>query len=146
MASPNPASLDWLLDDLTSKLAGVRHAIVLSADGLLVGRAASLGRDDAERLAAMAAAFQSLARGACRQFDGGTVHQTVVEMDRVILYITTAGMGACLAVLADEEANMGMIAYESGMLVSRVGTYLSARPRAGLLQVARVGRTEPRLS
>ncbi len=38
--------------------------------------------------------------------------------------------GACLAVLGEEDADMGMIAYEMNMLVKRVGTYLSSAPRA----------------
>ena len=134
--------LDWLLDDLTRKLAGVQHAVVLSADGLLVGRATSLGRDDAEHLAAMASAFQSLARSAGRHFDGGRVRQTVVEMDRVVLFITAAGKGACIAVLATEEANMGEVAYETNMLVTRVGSFLAAAPRNPLADVA----AEPRRS
>jgi predicted regulator of Ras-like GTPase activity (Roadblock/LC7/MglB family) len=133
MANSNHASLDWLLSDLVKKLVGVRHAVVLSADGLLVGRAAGLGRDDAEHLAAMASAFHSLARSAGRHFDGGRVRQTVVEMDRVVLFVTAAGRGACLALLANEDANMGVIAYEANMLVKQVGAYLTAAPRNSAL-------------
>lgn len=125
----NPSKLDWLLNDLVTKLAGVHSAVVLSGDGLLIGRAASLSREDAEHLAAMASAFQSLARSAGRHFDGGRVRQTVVEMDRVVLFVTAAGQGACLALLASEDANMGMVAYETNMLVKRVGSALSAMPR-----------------
>ena len=129
MAPSNLSRLDWLLNDLVKKLAGVKHAVVLSADGLLIGRAAGLARDDAEHLAAMASAFQSLARSAGRHFDGGRVRQTVVEMDRAVLYVTAAGQGACLALLAGEDANMGMVAYEANMLVKRVGAFLTAAPR-----------------
>lgn len=133
MATSNPSKLDWLLNDLVKKLAGVHHAVVLSADGLLIGRAASLGRDDAEHLAAMASAFQSLARSAGRQFDGGRVRQTVVEMDRAVLFVTAAGQGACLALLTSGDANMGMVAYEANMLVTRVGAYLTSEPRQSTL-------------
>jgi predicted regulator of Ras-like GTPase activity (Roadblock/LC7/MglB family) len=129
MATSNPSKLDWLLNDLVKKLAGVHHAVVLSSDGLLIGRAAGLAREDAEHLAAMASAFQSLARSAGRQFDGGRVRQTVVEMDRVVLFVTAAGQGACLALLTSGDANMGMVAYEANMLVTRVGAYLVAEPR-----------------
>jgi len=129
MASTNLSRLDWLLNDLVKKLAGVKHAVVLSSDGLLIGRAAGLAREDAEHLAAMASAFQSLARSAGRHFDGGRVRQTVVEMDRAVLYVTAAGQGACLALLAGEDANMGMVAYEANMLVKRVGAFLTAQPR-----------------
>ena len=133
MSTSNPDGLDWLLSDLVRKVAGVRHAVVLSADGLLIGRASTLARDDAEHLAAIASAFQSLARSAGRQFDGGRVRQTVVEMDNAVLFVTAAGQGACLALLAGADANLGLVAYEATMLVNRVGGYLTAAPRGSLL-------------
>lgn len=129
MSTSNRGSLDWLLSDLVKKLVGVRHAVVLSSDGLLVGRAAGLAREDAEHLAAMASAFHSLARSAGRHFDGGQVRQTVVEMDRVVLFVTAAGQGACLALLAGDDAEMGVVAYEANMLVRQVGVYLTTTPR-----------------
>ena len=51
-------------------------------------------------------------------------------MEHAYLFVTAAGQGACLAVLGEEDADMGMIAYEMNMLVKRVGTYLSSAPRA----------------
>jgi predicted regulator of Ras-like GTPase activity (Roadblock/LC7/MglB family) len=70
-----------------------------------------------------------LARGAARHFEGGGVRQTLVEMDNVFLVVTAAGRGACLAVLASDKADLGLIAYEMNILLKRVGTYLSAAPR-----------------
>ena len=121
--------LNWLLEDLIQRVVGARHAVVLSADGLLLGRSAGLSRDDSEHLSAMASAFQSLARGTGRHFGGGAVRQTIVEMEHAYLFVTAAGHGACLAVLGEEDADMGMIAYEMNMLVKRVGAYLSSAPR-----------------
>ncbi|WP_344427559.1 roadblock/LC7 domain-containing protein [Pseudonocardia ailaonensis] len=120
--------LRWLLDDLVDRVFGVGRAVVLSADGLLVACSRSAD-DDAEHLSAVASAFHSLARSASRQFRGGPVQQTVVEMDGLFLFVTAAGPGACLAVLADAEADIGAVAYEMGMLIRRVGTVLSAPPR-----------------
>ncbi|HEY8371549.1 MAG TPA: roadblock/LC7 domain-containing protein [Pseudonocardiaceae bacterium] len=122
--------LNWLLDDLAERVVGVRHAVVLSADGLLLGRSNALSAEDAEHLAAMASAFQSLARGAGRHFGGGQVRQTVVEMDHAFLFVTAAGQGACLAVLGEEDSDVGLIAYEMNMLVKRVGKHLSSAPRS----------------
>ncbi|PRX91730.1 roadblock/LC7 domain-containing protein [Allonocardiopsis opalescens] len=121
--------LDWLLDDMRERVPGVQHAIVLSADGLLIGRSASLSREDGEHLSAMASAFQSLARGAGRHFSGGAVRQTVVEMEQAFLFVTAAGHGACLAVLGAEHADVGMIAYEMNLMVRRVGQSLASMPR-----------------
>jgi predicted regulator of Ras-like GTPase activity (Roadblock/LC7/MglB family) len=124
------ADLDWLLEDLVGRVVGARHAVVLSADGLLVGRSTSLSKEDAEHLSAVASAFQSLARGTGRQFNGGRVRQTIVEMERAFLFVTAAGQGTCLAVLGEENADVGLIAYEMNLLVKQVGSVLNAPPRA----------------
>jgi predicted regulator of Ras-like GTPase activity (Roadblock/LC7/MglB family) len=123
------ADLDWLLEDLVGRVVGARHAVVLSADGLLVGRSKSLSKEDGEHLSAVASAFQSLARGTGRQFGGGKVRQTIVEMERAFLFVTAAGQGTCLAVLGEEDADVGLIAYEMNLLVKQVGSVLNAPPR-----------------
>lgn len=132
--------LNWLLDDLVERVVGARHAVVLSADGLLIGKSKLLSRDDSDQLSAMASAFQSLAKGAGRHFDGGQVRQTIVEMEYAYLFVTSAGQGACLAVLAEEQADIGMIAYEMNLLVKRVGVYLVSAPRQPHAAVAENGQ------
>lgn len=126
----NVSDLDWLLDDLVGRIAGADRAVVLSADGLLMGRSNTMSKPDAEHLSAVAAAFQSLSRGTGRHFSGGDVRQTVVEMEHRFLVVTAAGTGACLALLAEVTSDLGMIAYEMNLMVKRVGTYLSTTPRA----------------
>ena len=126
------ANLTWLLDDLIERVPTALQAVVLSADGLMMGSSAGLKREDAEHLSAMAAGFQSLAKGASRQFGAGPVRQTVVEMESAFLFVTAAGQGACLAVLAASEADLGLIAYEMAMLVIRVGQTMSAPDRTAV--------------
>lgn len=129
--------LNWLLEDLVGRVVGTRHAVVLSADGLLMGRSADLSKDDSEHLSAMASAFQSLARGTGRHFGGGKVRQTIVEMEHAYLFVTAAGHGACLAVLGEDDADVGMVAYEMNLLVKRVGVYLTSAPRGAAQLAAR---------
>ena len=132
MANTAVSELDWLLDELVKKVAGVDRAVVLSADGLLIGRSSNLSDADGEHLSAVASAFQSLARGTGRHFGGGQVRQTLVEMDHAYLFVIAAGHGACLALLAEESADVGMIAYEMNLMVKRVGAVLTAKPREEL--------------
>ncbi len=130
MAPANAAGqLSWLLDSLVGRLEHVRQALILSRDGLVVAASQNLSREDGEHLSALAAGVQSLARGAGRQFDGGEVRQTIIEMESAFLFITAAGQGTCLAVLTSVEANMGLTAYEMAMLVRRMGRYLATNPR-----------------
>ena len=132
-AQGSNTGLSWLLDDLVDRVPSVQRSVVLSVDGLMMGASEGLSQEDAEHLSAVAAGFQSLARGAGRHFGGGPVRQTIIEMESAFLFVTAAGRGACLAVLAESDADIGLIAYEMAMLVQRVGQNLStsARPAAG---------------
>lgn len=122
-------SLDWLLDDLVTRVAQIEKAVILSRDGLAIGASAGLGRDDAEHLAAVAAGFQSLARGFGQHFGCGSPRQTIVELESAFLFVTAAGEGSCLAVLAGAGADAGLIAYEMALLVKRVGPHIGVPPR-----------------
>lgn len=124
--------LNWLLDDLVDRVASIRKAVVLSGDGLPTGVSKDLTREDGEHLAAVASGFHSLAKGVGRHFEAGDVRQTVVELDEAFLFVTAAGDGSCLAVLADADPDVGQVAYEMTLLVKRVGAHLGAAPRTDL--------------
>src|SRR5271155_4148817 len=115
-----PSQLDWLLDDLVRRVAPITKAVILSQDGMTLGASDTLERDDAEHLAALAAGFQSLARGAAQHFGGGSgVRQTIIEMEAGFLLVSAAGSGTCLAVIAEPGADLGLVAYEMAVLVRR---------------------------
>jgi predicted regulator of Ras-like GTPase activity (Roadblock/LC7/MglB family) len=117
--------LNWLLDDLVNRVAQVQKAVMLTQDGLAIGVSRGLTREDAEHLAALSAGFQSLARGAGRQFGGGQVRQTIIEMESAFLFVSAAGQGTCLAVLSAADADVGLIAYEMAVLVRRSNEHLA---------------------
>ncbi|AEW93108.1 MULTISPECIES: roadblock/LC7 domain-containing protein [Streptomycetaceae] len=121
--------LNWLLDDLVDRVASIRKALVLSGDGLATGSSKDLSREDSEHLAAVASGFHSLAKGVGRHFDAGQVRQTMVELEQAFLFVTAAGDGSCLAVLADADSDVGQVAYEMALLVKRVGAHLGTAPR-----------------
>ena len=129
MSGGSVHELDWLLHNLTASVDGVQNAVILSPDGLPLGRSPGLSPTDAETLAALAAGAQALAHGTSRKFSSGQVVQTTIEMDAAILFITPAGRGTCVALLADAEADHGLIAYELAVLVKRVGQHMIADAR-----------------
>ncbi|MFI7576455.1 roadblock/LC7 domain-containing protein [Micromonospora sp. NPDC049497] len=122
--------LAWLLNELVARVGEVDKAIVLSNDGLLLAFSSSMSRDDAEHLAALASGVQSLARGASSRFGGGPVQQTIIEMQSTYLFVTAAGSGASLSVLATENADLGLIAFEMARLVKQAGRHLTAPTRS----------------
>ncbi|TDC77219.1 roadblock/LC7 domain-containing protein [Micromonospora sp. KC606] len=124
------ADLGWLLDELVDRVPPALEAVVLSADGLLLGASTGMDTADAEHLCALASGFSSLAKGASRHLDAGGVRQTVVEMESAYLFVTAAGQGTCLALVCEADADIGFVAYEMAMLVIRVGEKLTAPARA----------------
>ena len=121
--------LGWLLDNLVSRVANVRQALLLSRDGLAVATSNNMSREEGDNLSALSAGVHSLARGVGKQVGNEEVRQTIIEMDSAFLFVMAAGQGTCLAVLASAEANLGVMAYEMAMLVRRMGVHLSAGPR-----------------
>ncbi|RLP26440.1 roadblock/LC7 domain-containing protein, partial [Nocardia seriolae] len=87
MNTSHAGDLDWLLDDLVDRLAGVRHAVVHSTDGLLLGRSAGMSREDAEHFCAMSSTLFGLSRSAGHRFDAGGVCQAVIELERAVLIL-----------------------------------------------------------
>ena len=125
--------LDWLLDDLVRRVGPVSKAVILSQDGIALGASGTLQRDDAEHLAALAAGLVSLARGAGQHFGGGSVRQTIIEMEYGFLLVAAAGSGTCLAVIAEQGADLGLVAYEMAILVKRTGEHIQVSTRTSAL-------------
>jgi predicted regulator of Ras-like GTPase activity (Roadblock/LC7/MglB family) len=131
-ASTNPAELDlgWLLENLLEKTPGVRHALVLSKDGLKICFTSELSIDKADQLAALASGIQSLSLSASAEFGAGLgAEQSMVEFRGGVLLLIPAGEGAHLAVVADADADVGVVGHNMNELVEQIGGYLTAAPR-----------------
>ena len=122
----NTEQLGWLLDNLVSRVANVRQALLLSRDGLVVAMSKNMSREEGDNLSALSAGVHSLARGVAKQVGNEEVRQTIIEMESAFLFIMAAGEGTCLAVLSSADANVGVMAYEMAMLVRRMGKHLAA--------------------
>jgi uncharacterized protein len=131
-ATPSGTSgtLDWFVSDFVRGVPGVSHAILVSADGLLMASNTHLPADRAEQLAAVTSGLASLATGAARLFEAGNVRQSIVEMDDGFLLLMGVGNGSYLATLASTSCDIGQVGYEMALLVDRVGKTVEATPRA----------------
>jgi predicted regulator of Ras-like GTPase activity (Roadblock/LC7/MglB family) len=123
--------LDWLLQNLIERTPETRHALVLSKDGLKLCHTHGLNIDRADQLAAIASGIQSLSYGASAEFGDGTggLRQSMTEFHGGLLFIVEAGEGAHLAVVASDEADVGLIGHNMHELVEQLGEYLIAQPR-----------------
>ena len=124
-----PSEFDWLLTNFAQHVPHVRSVLVASADGLKK-YVHGLDADGADKLAAIASGLCSLARSSGVTFGSGSgVRQVIAELDDTLLFVTAAGSGALLVVIASSQADAGVIGYEMGQLVKRVPSYLSTPAR-----------------
>jgi predicted regulator of Ras-like GTPase activity (Roadblock/LC7/MglB family) len=130
--SAEARNLNWLVANFTRNTPGVAHAMVVSADGLPIAVSERLDRPQADQFAAIACGLVSLSQSAARCFDAGQVKQTMVEMDRGLLFVMSVGDGSCLTVLAASSCDVGGVGYEMALLVDRAGDVLTPTLRAEL--------------
>lgn len=130
MTTANP-SLEWLLEKLVESTPGAQHSLVLSRDGLKLCHTSGLNEDKADQLAAIAAGVQALAHSASMEFGDGSggVRQSMTEFHGGLLFIVEAGDGAHLAVLATDDADVGLIGHKMDELIEQIGEFLVALPR-----------------
>lgn len=124
------SSFDWLLQNLLTATPGIRHVMVLSRDGLKLSHTTGLTTDQADHLAAIASGVQSLALSASALFsDAIGTGQAMVEFRGGLLLIVPAGEGAHLAVIAEDDADVGLVGHNMSQLVEQMGAHLTAPPR-----------------
>jgi predicted regulator of Ras-like GTPase activity (Roadblock/LC7/MglB family) len=123
--SPEAANFNWLLDNFVKSVPGVRHTLVVSADGLLMAMSNELDRTSGDQLAAIVAGLNSLTRGAARQLRAGEVRQAIVEMDHNFMFQMSISDGSVLGVVADATCDVGLVGYEMALLVSRTEATLT---------------------
>jgi len=122
---------NWMLDEVTG-VRGIRHAVVLSADGLVKAYSADTTKDDAERLAAACAGLKSIGQSLARRFadGGGTSRQVMVEFDGHggYLFVRGAGDGSHLAVVTEQAIDPALIAQQMQAQVLKLGAATLATP------------------
>jgi predicted regulator of Ras-like GTPase activity (Roadblock/LC7/MglB family) len=140
MTRPSRATdsqLDWLLIDFVRSTPGVRHGLVVAADGLRLAASERLDEALGDRLAAVTSGLSSLAENVSDSFTAGPVQQTIIEMAGGYLFITPVSGASSLTVYADRNCDMGLVGYEMTLLAERVGHVLTPSPRTGEKGLAR---------
>lgn len=121
--------VDWLVTEFASGTPGVRHVVVVSADGLRLAASQGVDPELADQLCAAVSGLVSLARGTAALLAAEPVSQTIVEMAGGYLFATSISLGSTLAVFTDRSADMGLVGYEMTMLAARVGHALTPAAR-----------------
>ena len=106
-------SNNWMLDEVVN-IPDARHAILLSADGMLQAHSAGIGRDEADTYAAALSGLQSISRATaefCVDEPDTPWRQTLVEFADGYVFLIAAGPGAYLAVSSTGAADMEAVTY-----------------------------------
>ena len=122
--------LNWLVTNFTTRVPDVAHAVVVSADGVLLARSEEIPPAFAEQLALITCGLASLMQGAARIFEAGAPTRALVEMDGGLMLVKMIGDGSSLAVLAALECDTDQVSYEMTLLVEAVGEALTPAARA----------------
>lgn len=125
------ANQNWMLDEVIG-VRGIRHAVVLSADGLVKAHSAGTSEESAEVLAAACAALKSIGQSLAKRFaDGnGTSRQVMVEFGGHggYLFVRGAGDGSHLAVVTEQAVDPALIAQQMQAQVLKIGEANLATP------------------
>jgi predicted regulator of Ras-like GTPase activity (Roadblock/LC7/MglB family) len=122
--------LNWLVTNFTTRVPDVAHAVVVSADGVLLARSEEIPPAFAEQLALITCGLASLMQGAARIFEAGPPSRALVGMDGGLMLIKMISDGSSLAVLAALECDTDQVSYEMTLLVEAVGEALTPAARA----------------
>ena len=117
--------LNWLVADFTARVAGVSHAIVVSADGVPLGVSEYIPEAFAGQFAAITCGLYSLMQGAAQIFEAGQPAQALVEMETGLMIIKADSDGSSLAVQAALDCDTDVVSYEMTLLVEAVGHVLT---------------------
>jgi len=124
-ASADRHQFGWLLGNFVHNTAGVREAVAVSSDGLLIAGSDGLSRTDADHLAAIVSSLTSLGRSAARRYDFEGLKLVMIEMKRGFLLVSSLADGSCLGVVADGDCDLGLVGYEISSLAERFGPLLT---------------------
>ncbi len=123
--SDTATNFNWLIDDFVDKTAGVTDAIAVSSDGLLIATSRSLERQDAEQVAAIVTGMVSLSEGASRAFGFDGLQQVIVSMKGGFMFVSSISLGSALGVVATAGCDIGLVGYQTTLLVEKAGALLT---------------------
>lgn len=124
-ASTDRHQFNWMLGNFVHQTHGVRDAVAVSSDGLLIASSDGLDRAEADHLAAIVSSMASLARSASRRYEFDGLKLIMIEMRRGFLLVSVIAGGSCLGVVADGDSDLGLVGYEISSLTERFGAILT---------------------
>jgi predicted regulator of Ras-like GTPase activity (Roadblock/LC7/MglB family) len=115
--------IDTVLRTLENEVAGqIEGALIASGDGFVIAN--TLRDEDAEEIAAMVATTMGVSTRMSAALSAGEVTETSIQGDSRSIFLYRAGTEGVLAVVAPEEANVGMINIRAREAAEQVRSHL----------------------
>ena len=125
LISDDVTNFNWLLNSFVDSSAGVTDAVAVSSDGLLMAMSKTLDRASAEQVAAIISGLVGLGRGAARAFGFDPLQQVIIAMDGGYLFVSAISDGSSIGVVADASCDVGLVGYQTSLLLERVSSVLT---------------------
>lgn len=123
--SDDVTNFNWLLNNFVDSSAGVCDAVAVSSDGLLMAMSRTLDRAGAEQVAAIISGLVGLGRGTARAFGFEPLEQVVVAMQGGYLFVSSISDGSSIGVIATSGCDVGLVGYQTSLLLERVSSVLT---------------------
>ncbi|MGJ7440054.1 roadblock/LC7 domain-containing protein [Aquipuribacter sp. MA13-6] len=136
------ADLDWVMSGLKKKVPGVLHALTATADGLHLASTPGLDPATQKLLSSITSGLASLTASAATTCGAERPVQTLVEIDRGFMIVASIGDTAAVIVLTSRDVDLGLVGYELGLLVQRIGRVLTPGLRGTTAVPAQVGQAQ----
>ena len=123
----------WYLKPI-SEIKGVRHALIMTLDGMVVARSEHLPVDEADGIAAMTSALHAASRSASNTALGApeqTPIETVTVQNAFGTYmVMPAGLrtNTLIAAAGDADMPMGVVAHTMARQAKKLGEQLMSVP------------------
>jgi hypothetical protein len=124
-----PEVPSWLIDDFVDKTPGVRQALLVSSDGLLMHQAGALDTDQADSLSAITSGLVSSGHAAGRLISEPRCQQMMFRYAGSHLLIMGVYDLASVAVVVNKGAKLDVVYQAMTRLVEGTGRVLAPQPR-----------------
>ncbi|MPY48363.1 roadblock/LC7 domain-containing protein [Streptomyces acidicola] len=124
MTTPDRDNETWYLAPIT-EIPGVRHALIMTLDGMVQARSEDLPKDAADGIAAMTSSLHAASRAAsipALEAPADSPIETVtVKMEAGTYMVMPAGANTLIAAAGDDSMPMGVVAHTMARQAMKLG-------------------------
>ncbi len=117
--------LGYVLDKFVAETDGARFAQTVSADGMHLAASSAYDRAAHDTFAAIASGLASLTDSSVELFGVGAVNRQIIEARDGWILLSRLSNTATIGVVAEKDADLGLVGYEMTRLAKQLGTMLS---------------------